>query len=104
MPPSLASGRDQQENIFRLHEMPKGKKELEGNVKRPEAMQHIAKAGTSISYRYEHLQEVNEALGIAIEDISGMDRLIKIIESDLKGEEWENAILEVIQGARAYIK
>jgi hypothetical protein len=33
-----------------------------------------------------------------------MDRLIKIIESDLKGEEWENAILEVIQGARAYIK
>jgi hypothetical protein len=84
--------------------MSESKKELEGNMKRPEAMQHIAKAGTSISYRYEHLQEVNEALGIAIEDISGMDRLIKIIESDLKGEEWENAILQVIQEARAYIK
>ena len=31
-------------------------------MKRPEAMQHIAKAGTSISYRYEHLQEVKEQL------------------------------------------
>ena len=73
-------------------------------MKRQEALQHIAKAGTSVAYRYEHWNEVNQALGIAIEDISGMDRLMKIIEGDLKGEKWENAILEVIQGARNYIK
>lgn len=79
--------------------MPESKKELEGNMKRSEALIHIAKAGGSVSYRYEHKKEVDEALEIAMKDISVMDKIIEIVEGDGKDEEKARAIMKVVKVA-----
>jgi DNA gyrase/topoisomerase IV subunit A len=52
-----------------------------------------------VSYRYEHKKEVDEALEIAMKDISVMDKIIEIIKGDGKDEEKARAIMKVVKVA-----
>ena len=67
---------------------------------RSEVLTTLEKESETVSFRYEHREEFREAMAIARYDIKAMQELIQIIEGDLKGPEWEDAILKVIQAAR----
>lgn len=62
---------------------------------RKEALETLEKTQDSVSYRYTHREEVNEAFAIHL-----IQQLVEITESDLNGEELNNAIYAVVASAR----
>ena len=71
-----------------------------GSMDRDKVLEVLENDHEKITYRYTNREEFNEAFAVAKYDIKAMQELIKIIEGDLKGVEWEEAILQVIQRAR----
>ena len=67
---------------------------------RNEVLETLEKLQDSVSYKYTHREEVNEALAIAQCDVRLAQQLVEITESDLNGEELNNAIYVVVASAR----
>ena len=67
---------------------------------RTEVLEALEKDREKVTWRYANREEFNEMHAVAKYDIKAMQELIKIIEGDLQGAEWEEAILRVIQTAR----
>lgn len=67
---------------------------------RKEALEILERAQDSVSYKYTHREEVNEAFAIARSAIRLIQQLVEITESDLNGEELNNAIYAVVASTR----
>lgn len=67
---------------------------------RKEVLETLEKVQDSVSFKYNHREEVNKAFAIARADIRLVQELVEITESDLNGEDLDNAIYAVVASAR----
>lgn len=71
---------------------------------RKEVLETLEKVQDSVSFKYNHREEVNKAFAIAQADIRLVQELVDITESDLNGEDLNNAIYAVVASARRITK